>query len=127
MSTCCKKPCRVIAPFFNIYLLIERNGRISITTLQVGACVNLRAVPTREDPRSQWPAVVRQLAFSRSGQPIFFVCWLDPIGRDPQFELPAKKVPLYVPFIGRFLIVSDLLLTSMCSGRVLLACLSGCI
>lgn len=59
---------------------------------QVGECVNLRATPTRADPRTEWPAVVRHVYRHRTGHPMIFVTWLVPISADTQYlPVPAGE------------------------------------
>jgi hypothetical protein len=59
--------------------LREKAQTIPQLSLAVGQCVSLRASPCAADPRLEWPAVVRQIAYHRSGYPIFFVTWLDAV------------------------------------------------
>lgn len=53
---------------------------------QPGDVVSLRSRPTAADPRVEWLAVVRTVAYLRSGEPAIFVTWLTPIDRDTYFE-----------------------------------------
>eukprot|EP00042_Codosiga_hollandica_P045927 m.474085 g.474085 ORF g.474085 m.474085 type:complete len:346 (-) comp57132_c0_seq6:173-1210(-) len=45
---------------------------------QVGDCVAIRATPTEADPRLEWPAVIRTIAFHRTDTPMVYVTWLVP-------------------------------------------------
>jgi hypothetical protein len=51
----------------------------------IGDCVSLRATPTLDDPRSEWPAVIRHIFYHRTGLPLFYVTWLEPIEEDTYF------------------------------------------
>lgn len=51
----------------------------------VGDCVSLRASPSMDDPRTEWPAVIRHIFYHRSGEPLFYVTWLEPIEEDTYY------------------------------------------
>mmetsp|Transcript_31503 Transcript_31503/g.94640 ORF Transcript_31503/g.94640 Transcript_31503/m.94640 type:complete len:1713 (-) Transcript_31503:384-5522(-) len=59
--------------------------------LRPGQCISLRAEPHVDDPRTEWPAVVRHVFHHRSGNPLFYVTWLDPIRPDKSYyhEMPG--------------------------------------
>lgn len=61
-----------------------------LVSRQIGDVVSLRARPTDDDPRSEWPAVVRRVVFLRSGEPALFVNWLVAKGRDTYFDGDAN-------------------------------------
>eukprot|EP00039_Didymoeca_costata_P020493 m.341430 g.341430 ORF g.341430 m.341430 type:complete len:1703 (+) comp20106_c0_seq1:375-5483(+) len=70
--------------------------------LEIGQCVSLRAEPRSDDPRLEWPAIIRKIFYHRSGYPLFFVTWLDPINPDKKqyAEVPggaAQTVPCHSP------------------------------
>eukprot|EP00045_Choanoeca_perplexa_P011858 m.127125 g.127125 ORF g.127125 m.127125 type:complete len:814 (-) comp15793_c0_seq1:86-2527(-) len=54
--------------------------------VDIGQVISLRANPTREDARSEWPAVVRYVHFHRSAEPVMHVTWLEPKDKDTYFE-----------------------------------------
>ncbi len=62
-----------------------------VMRVQVGQCVSLRAEPRADDPRTEWPAVIRHIYFHRNGYPKFLVTWLDPTFSDrvPYAQFPA--------------------------------------
>eukprot|EP00730_Choanoeca_flexa_P019995 TRINITY_DN9775_c0_g1_i3.p1 TRINITY_DN9775_c0_g1~~TRINITY_DN9775_c0_g1_i3.p1 ORF type:complete len:802 (+),score=150.82 TRINITY_DN9775_c0_g1_i3:461-2866(+) len=66
--------------------LREEPVMVEQSPVDIGQVVSLRAQPSREDPRSEWPAVVRYVHFHRSEHPVLHVSWLEPKGKDSYFE-----------------------------------------
>jgi hypothetical protein len=70
--------------------------------LEPGQCVSLRAEPREDDPRTEWPAVIRAVYFHYTGHPLVFVTWLEPVNptKASFAALPgghAQIAPCYLP------------------------------
>ena len=50
--------------------------------LEPGQCVSLRAQPRPDDPRIEWPAIIRHIYYHRSGVPMVIVTWMEPLKFD---------------------------------------------
>jgi hypothetical protein len=85
--------------------LREDAAPVAQLRLVVGQCVALRATPRPGDARTEWPAVIRHIAYHRSGTPVFFVTWLEPAtavlvgamaasGGAPAATAPPALVPM---------------------------------
>lgn len=61
--------------------------------LAPGQCVSLRAEPHADDPRIEWPAIIRHVFYHRSGYPLFFVTWLEPINPTKRMYAPLPAGP----------------------------------
>lgn len=56
--------------------------------LEPGQCVSLRAEPHVNDPRVDWPAVIRHVWYHKSGAPLFYCTWLEPTNPDKSSYAP---------------------------------------
>lgn len=83
-------PSRGAAKWPGVDRVWEEPFTVAEFPLKVGQCVALRAEPRANDPRMEWPAVIRHVYFHRSGYPMFLVAWLEPV-------VPEALAPIELP------------------------------